>query len=469
MSGTLELLRSLPYFGELPDELLSAVAASCIELAVVPGTVIIEEGSQSNEMYAVIDGEFTVTKRSGDKDVPLARLGKGDVFGEIALLDRAPRSAAVTASAASHLIRIPADAFEKLLSNAQVVRQMLRTVTSRLRGIEETLRHEERMAALGVMAAQLMHELNNPASSVGRTSKKLAVVHNLLGNEAALLVRLLGGGSGLPHIEPPEYMTPLERNEAEDVVAAWLEMQRVDKPWELAPALVAAGWTSHALAEAVSDLPSNLATSLSRWLGLRALADQMIIEIGIGAARISELVRVVKDYSYLDQAPIQTVDPESGIADTLILLNHKLRPLEIKTSFGHRAATVEAPGRDLNQVWTNLIDNAADAMSDGGTLEITTSIEDDILVIRISDTGPGIPDDIREKVFDPFFTTKEPGKGTGLGLHTVHSIISRIGGEIGVTSGSAGTTFSIKLPLNRSQSPNTAGGDPRLPQRAGRL
>jgi signal transduction histidine kinase len=172
----------------------------------------------------------------------------------------------------------------------------------------------------------------------------------------------------------------------------------------------------------------------------------LISEIGIGAHRISELVRVVKEYSYLDQAPVQDVEITKGIDDTLILLKHKLRGIEVVKSYQDGLHRVEAPGRDLNQVWTNLIDNAADAMGEGGRLTIDAFNQDSMVVVRFHDTGPGIPKEIAERIFDPFFTTKEPGKGTGLGLHTVHTIVGRVGGNITVDTDGSGTTFIVTLP-----------------------
>ena len=265
----------------------------------------------------------------------------------------------------SVVIRVPAKAFEALLGDSRVVRRMFRTVTGRLRGIEDTLRHEERMSALGRMAAQLMHELNNPAAAVGRSTKELSRVSDLLGDQAVALARSLGDGADLVRPEPPGRMTPMDRNEAEDLIANWLEEQDVDEAWELAPAMVEIGWTTDLLAAAIAPLDDSLSATLVRWIALRAESEQLIGEIGIGASRISELVRIVKEYSYLDQAPVQELDLRQGIEDTLVLLKGKLREMEVVTQFDEDLSMVEVPGRDVNQVWTNLIDNAADAMEPG--------------------------------------------------------------------------------------------------------
>jgi len=370
VTTTAEILRGLPYFADLSDDLIERVCELSEQITLPPGTVIIEEGSESEEMYVVVEGELVVTKHSASKEVELARIHPGDVVGEIALLDEAPRTATVSASAKTLAIRVPVAAFEDLLSDPRVVRRMFRTVTSRLRGIEDTLRHEERMAALGKMAAQLMHELNNPAAAVGRSAQELSRINVDLGHEAEILARSLGEGAELATPDPPEQMSSLERSDAEDVVAVWLTDLGVSDAWELAPALIESGWTTELLAEAIDQLNPDLAAHFARWIALRTMAEQVVHEVGIGARRISELVRIVKEYSYLDQAPVQEIIPTAGIEDTLVLLKHKLRDVEVVTDFDENLASVEAPGRDLNQVWTNLIDNAADAMEDGGTLRI---------------------------------------------------------------------------------------------------
>jgi len=446
LKTTAEILRGLPYFSDLPDELLEKVCGETDQIDIPDGQVIIEEGSDSEEMYIVVDGQLVVTKQSGGKQVELGRIGPGDVVGEIALLDQAPRTATVSALVDTHAIRVPVRAFEDLLSDSRMVRRMFRTVTSRLRGIEDTLRHEERMAALGKMAAQLMHELNNPAAAVARSTQELARLLDQLGEEATTLAGTIGGQVSFETSSEPPHLSPLERSDSEEAIATWLEDNDVDNAWDVAPALVDAGWTKERLDDAVSGVVADVRPHLARWIGLRAASAQVLDELGIGARRIAELVRVVKEYSFLDRAPIQEIDVTSGIRDTLILLKHKLRNVEVSLEFDDDLRAVEAAGRDLNQVWTNLIDNAADALADGGALEITAGNDGHEVVVTVSDSGTGIPDDVVDKIFDPFFTTKEPGKGTGLGLHTVHTIIQRVGGVITVSSSQKGTRFEVRLP-----------------------
>ena len=447
MSDIAEVLRGLPYFADLPQGLLDQVCRESERIEVEAETTIIEEDSLSEDMFVIVDGELRVTKMGTDREVVLATLGPGEVVGEIALLDNAPRTASVTAISKSSLIRIPANAFEDLIEDSRVVRRMFRTVTSRLRGIEDTLRHEERMAALGRMAAQLMHELNNPAAAVGRSMARAEEVYVDLG-DATILLSGIGELLSRPIPVPakPDSMDPLARSELEDGVATWLEDLGVADAWEIAPALVEDGWDLELLEETTDGLDPETATKFMRWLGLRVLASQLINEVRIAAGRISELVRVVKNYSYLDQGPVQQINPTEGIRDTLILLKHKLRGIDTVVDIEPELPAIEASGRDLNQVWTNLIDNAADAMNGSGTLTIEAARENGAVRVRISDTGPGIDPEVSQRIFDPFFTTKDPGQGTGLGLHTVHTIVTRSGGDISVDSSSSGTTFTLSFP-----------------------
>ncbi len=452
MRSVAEILRGLPYFSDLEDELLDRVCAASDQIEIDPQHTSIEEKSHSEEMYVIVEGRLEVWKTGPTRNIVLATLGPGDVVGEMALLDKAPRTASVTSTTDSTLIRIPASAFEDLITDSRVVRRMFHTVISRLRGIEETLRHEERMAALGRMAAQLMHELNNPAAAVARSAAGLAAVYESLGEAAVMLSKT--GVEISARTNPPDRhleLDPLTRSDLEDAMAEKLESLGVLNPWELAPTLVQDRWDSGALDSLVEGLDPESGAALVNWIGLRSLASQVIGELQIGVGRISELVRIVKDYSYLDQAPVQEMDPTAGIADTLVLLKHKLHNVEVVTDFAPDLDHIEAPGRDINQVWTNLIDNAADAMPDGGTLTIKASNIDNSVVITVADSGTGIEPDHIERLFDPFFTTKEPGEGTGLGLYTVNTLVTRAGGTIEATSGSDGTTFTITFPSANHQ------------------
>lgn len=432
------ILASVPYFADLPPELLDRVANSCGEADYPAGHVLIEEGTPGDEMYVIVEGDLVVTSSRFGSEVELARLGPGEIVGEGSLLDPLlPRAATVTAMTPVRLLCISRGAFEELLADPRVARRMFRTAVSRLRTTEEALRHSERMAALGRMAAQLLHELNNPAAAVVRSASELRGIHNSL-----LELVLTRSGVVLTGGKAPA--NALERADAEEQVALWLERHGVPDPWETAPALVADGISIADLDQIPND--DDLVATV-RFLGVAASAGQLLSEISMATGRISELVRVVKEYSYVDQAPIQDLVVTEGIEDTLVLLRHKLGDIEVRRDYQADLHPVTVPGRELNQVWMNLIDNSADAMPDGGVLEITAVNDGDAVLVRIADSGTGIPAELLPRIFDPFLTTKEPGQGTGLGLHIVDTIIRRLGGSVTVESDGSGTAFEVRIPL----------------------
>jgi signal transduction histidine kinase len=444
-----EQLKKLPYFEDLPERLLLRVCIASEQLQAVPGEVIIEEGSKSDGLYVVTGGELEVTKFSGGRSISLARVGAGEVLGEISLLDDVPRIATVTAITDAEYIKVPSDTFVDLLEDPKLVLRMLRTVTSRLRETEGLVRSEERMAGLGRMAAGLMHELNNPMAAIRHGTNAGGAIIEDLGDTARRLSRK---GVALPEETPTdpahEELSALRRADAEDAMGEWLTGHGVKDGWELAPALLDAGWTEAALDLLAPDADPDTKADVLRWLGLRLLGIQVTSEVKMGTDRVSELIQAVKEFSYLDQGSIQTVDVRASVDNALILLKHRLKTgVKVVKEYDPDLPEIQAFGAELSQVWINLIDNAIYAMSGEGVLTITASRDRDGVMVTIGDTGSGIPDDVASRVFDPFFTTKEPGQGTGLGLPTVHSIVARHGGKLDFVTGPDGTTFRARLLL----------------------
>jgi signal transduction histidine kinase len=442
-----EELKKLPYFADLPERLLLRVCIASEQLHAAPGEVIIEEGSHSDGLYVVTDGELEVTKTSGGRSISVARVGAGEVLGEMSLLDDVPRIATVTAITDVEYIKVPSDTVGELLENPNMVLRMLRTVTSRLRETESLVRSEERMAGLGRMAAGLMHEINNPMAAIRHGTNSGRAIIEDLGDTARLLSKK---GVVLPEEAPSdpvnEELSPLARADAEDALGEWLSGLGVTDGWELAPALLDAGWREASLDELSPGADPTTKADVLRWLGLRLLGIQVANEVKNGADRVSELIQAVKEFSYLDQGSIQTVDLRSSIDNTLILLKHRLKTgVKVVKEYDSDLPEIEAFGAELSQVWTNLIDNAVFAMNGQGVLTITISRDGDGVLVTIGDTGSGIPDEVASRIFDPFFTTKEPGQGTGLGLATVHAIVARHGGKLDFVTGPDGTTFRARL------------------------
>ncbi|MEX2651874.1 MAG: ATP-binding protein [Acidimicrobiia bacterium] len=447
MNTIFEQLKKLPYFADLPERLLLRVCIASEQLHAAPGEVIIEEGSKSDGLYVVTEGELEVTKVSGGRSISLARVGAGEVLGEISLLDDVPRIATVTAITDVEYIKVPSDTFIELLDNPKMVLRMLRTVTSRLRETEGLVRSEERMAGLGRMAAGLMHELNNPMAAIRHGTNSGRAIIEDLGDTAR---RLSTKGVVLPEETPSdpvhEEKSALARADAEDALGEWLSGLGVTDGWELAPALLDAGWRESNLEHLTPGADPETRADVLRWLGLRLLGIQVASEVKIGADRVSELIQAVKEFSYLDQGSIQTVDLRSSIDNALVLLKHRLKTgVKVIKEYDPDLPKIEAFGAELSQVWINLMDNAIYAMNGEGVLTITASRDGKGVLVTIGDTGSGIPDDVASRVFDPFFTTKEPGQGTGLGLATVHSIVARHGGKLDFVTGPDGTTFQARL------------------------
>ena len=428
-SAIVDRLRLTPLFGGLDDTQLDRLVEMGEIVDLEPSAVLIREGDDADALYVVLDGELDVTKLAGRSEIPLARVGPGALQGEIAALEGGRRLASVKAVTAAEVLRVPVAALRELLTaGPDVALAVIRTAVSRLRGMEATLREREKLAGLGTLAAGLAHELNNPAAAAMRTIDALG--------------RAVAAAESSPHPvpgpSPPEDAAPprsaLDRADRIDAIS------RLTGDDDAAASLVAAGWTADSLASVPADvLP---------WLAADASVHQLLDELSMAIGRISEIVGAVKGYAYLDQAPVQRVDVRAGLEQTLVILRHRLRDIEVVRELDDDLPEIEAYGSELNQVWTNLVDNAVDAMDGRGTLTIRAGRDGDGDGVQVSicDSGAGIPPDVRPRLFEPFYTTKPPGKGTGLGLHISHTVIARHGGRMDVESAPGRTCFEISLP-----------------------
>jgi signal transduction histidine kinase len=457
-----ESLRKLPLFADLSDADLDWLDRAAEARTIPADGLLVEEGAPADAVYVILDGSFSVTKRSGEEDVVLDGSETGGLIGEIAVLENAPRTASVRALEESHVLRIGQDAFRQFLSTSPSgAVALLHTVMRRLRNTEAMLMQHEKMAALGNMAAGLAHELNNPAAAIRRTTDQLGEA--LAGwQRASFAVSVCGLdterrrrfdtlSTQLPASQasliPP--LDPLARSDREGELQDWLEAVNVENAWELAPALVDAGWDRGRLAGALEGFAPSQAGAVAAWLASAGLVQGLLHELGVSAGRISEIVKAVKTYSYMDQGPVQRVDVHEGLEDTLIVLRHKLKGgVTVVREYAADLPSIEAHGGELNQVWTNIIDNAVDAMGGQGRLCLRTHAQEGAVVVEITDNGPGIPPDVQPRIFEPFFTTKGPGFGTGLGLHIARNIVVlQHGGHIRVRSRPGETTFEVTLPI----------------------
>jgi len=330
---------------------------------------------------------------------------------------------------------------------------------------EVMLRQSEKLATLGRLSAGMAHELNNPASAALSGSQALHTTFERLLMHSTAISAAGFSPEQTAAMEPliatiknaddqSDLLDPIERSDRESELEIWLEDAGVEDAWEFTDAMVKLGLQEEDLQNLSSTYNPEQLTLVIRWLVDASSTVELIKVISEGTGRISGIVGALKTYTYLDQAPVQNVDIHEGLNNTLLMLNSRLKKgITVHRHYDESLPLVEAYGSELNQVWTNIIDNAISAMDGQGEIMLTTAQENGWVVIEIADNGPGIPEDVQRKIFDPFFTTKPPGEGTGLGLNISHNIIvEKHQGEISVDSRAGETRFQIKLPLESAAS-----------------
>jgi signal transduction histidine kinase len=459
----LERLKQVGLFSDLSDDDLRRVCRDVTELHLEPGELLFEENDHGDSAYVVISGSVEVVKATEGREALVAVREAGSVIGEMALLQEEPRMASVRARSRTELLSIPKQTLDQLLAvSPSAARSMFRVLIQRMQQTSERLRHSDRMAQIGTLTAGIAHELNNPAAAVRRAAQRL---NGELDDYAALLAGTETPGAGLARERalallvgrPPstgERRGTLALASAEAEVEAWLEQRSVEEPWRLAPDLVDAGLDVASLEQLGDDLDAVALGDATRFLVASISIRRLVTEVDEGTRRLSDIVRALKGYAFLDQGPIQDVDVVQGIEDTLVLLGHKTRQVRVQREFDPQLPRIPALGSELNQVWTNLIDNACDALSEVGdgrqpTLTLRAHRQGADIIVEIEDNGPGIPSEVRDRIFDAFFTTKPPGQGTGLGLQISYRIIAlEHRGELTVDSEPGRTTFRVVLPAN---------------------
>lgn len=460
-TDVIEILRQSPFFAGLLEQDLTRLVQMSEVVSAVEGEVVMEEGSLGDTAYVVLEGELGITKRAWQQDMAISVRLPGELIGEMSLLEQAPRTASVRASKNSRLLKIPKQAFDQFLScSPTVALTLLRTVTARLRENEAVMHQTEKMAALGTLTAGLAHELNNPAAAAQRNAAQL---HDALTSWQYMTLEISNLSlephqvevfnalheTLIVHADSSITLDPLTRADRETELETWLEQHGIDQAWELAPALFSSGWDVKGLEKLTEVFTAGQIPFVIKWMAAGCTVYSQLNGVYQSAGRIYEIVKAVKAYSYLDQAPIQEIDLHEGLENTLIILSYKLKSgVNVIRQYAPDLPRIDAHGSDLNQVWTNIIDNAIDAMQGIGDLTIRTYAQNETVVVEIGDTGSGIPPEIQKRIFEPFFTTKPPGIGTGLGLNIAYNIVTqKHQGRIGVTSRPGATCFQVVLPI----------------------
>ena len=452
-------------FESLPPERLEELASLGQEIAIAAHETIFVEGQPADCLWVLLEGEMDLERHVGGERIHVATATRPGTYGGgvQAFTGSAVASgyrATATAGRDSRFFRLPSSELGRLLGDwSPVAKHFLDGYLQRLEGIEAAVRQRERLISLGRLAAGLAHEVNNPAAAAIRATAQLqSAVEHLQAGAASLV----NAGMTVEQVEhlialrdematagPPALRSGLEVANLEDRLGSWLEEHGIDEAWDLASTFASAG-VSEARLDAVADVLGGhgLAEGLT-WMGASLASTHLLGTIDECLRRISQLVAAVKEYSYMDRAAIQDVNVHDGIEKTLIMLGAKMQSgLEVVRDYDEQLPVIRANGAELNQVWTNLIDNALDAMNGRGRLTVRTRHADGAAVVEIEDTGPGIAKDVESRIFDPFYTTKEAGKGTGLGLDIVRRIVvDGHRGEISVDSRPGQTRFTVRLPV----------------------
>jgi len=463
-------LRNLPLFAGVSDE-----ESECLqhgeEIHVPVGEMVAREGDSADYFYVILEGEIRVSKTYGGQEIVMAIHTPGKFFGEVPILLDMPYFIDGRARIPCRLVRYSKSDFWAMMRMCpSVATEILRTMAARLRGLEGFSQQREKLVSLGTMAAGLAHELNNPASAARRAAAELRDVaarfpslachlnkRQLSPAHSDALVRIQREIASRP--KPAVPLDPVARSDMEEQLMAWLNRHGVPEAWGLAAALMTAGLDVAWLERVAGEFPADAVGDVLDWIAGTLSMEELVQQVGQSTTRIAELVNAVKSYSHEGRAPLQDVDIHEGLDSTLTMLSHKVKGVTVTREYDKTLPPIQAYGNELNQVWTNLIDNAIDAVNGSGQIWLRTRREDDHVVVEIQDNGVGIPMDIRPRLFEPFFTTKGVGKGTGLGLIISYRIITdRHGGEIEFESQSGDTRFFIRLPMTQRAASSSASG-----------
>jgi signal transduction histidine kinase len=458
-------LRTLFLFEKLTDDQLQWLCERG-HVELIPAGPVYAEGEEATCFYVLLEGTVVMSRRVGADDVEVGRTSDRGVYSGAWLAymgDRVPQvyNASMRAVEPSRFFVLTASTFAELMNDwFPMAVHLLEGAFFGNKNWAQAIGQRERLLALGSLSAGLTHELNNPAAAAVRATaalrERVAGMRHKLGMIASgnwdrttlvTLIRLQEEAAD--RVPKAQALSPLEASDREDTIVDWLEDHGCHDGWQLAPTFVAAGldtdWLDHV--EAAVD-PDTLESAL-RWLNYTVDTELLMNEIEDSTTRVSTLVGAAKQYSQLDRAPYQVVDVHELLDSTLLMLSGKIPPgITVVKDYDRSVPSIPAYAGELNQVWTNLIDNAVSAMGTSGVLTVRTGRDREFVFVEFGDTGPGVPPEIKERIFEPFFTTKGVGEGTGLGLDiSWRIVVNKHHGDIAVESVPGDTRFRVRLPV----------------------
>jgi signal transduction histidine kinase len=451
-----ELLR-VPVFAGLPDDQITWFISQAIDLPLKAGETYFREGDPADAMFVILEGQVQVRGDIGGETVVLL-LKPGDVTGVLPFSRMKQFTVGTRALTDARVLRFPSSLFPELVQKMpELTQRLVGLMSDRIRETTRREQQRDRLVSLGKLSAGLAHELNNPASAAKRAASQLREILKKIRDASHELGKRALTPAQQSEIEkleasfvqsdevPPD---PLTASDLEEQIDSLLRSHGQNDMWQMAADLAHRNVKPEALESLFATLDAGTARAALVRIAASVEVATLLNEIESGTSRISDLVRAIKEYTYMDQTPLQNVDIVKSLETTLTILNHKLKHgVTVKRDYQKIPLLVNSFGSELNQVWTNLIDNAIDAMHGEGELRVRTYRDENCVVVEIADNGPGISPDVTPHIFEPFFTTKGVGEGTGLGLDTVQRIVKKHRGDIQVSSKPGDTRFQVWLPL----------------------
>lgn len=459
--NVVSLLKEIEHFIDVPEEHLEWLAQNSSFIEYEPGEHIVQPGDDTSRMLIILEGSITIRLKQGNQFRNIGNFEKGDISGKLPFSRMSTALAYLTAIEKTSILRTEESLFPEISKRYELIEVFVHAMSDRIRRFTTVQQQNEKMVALGKLSAGLAHELNNPASAMVRGATELrkrlrtspdkfkAVMSIRLTEEQVdavneLVFRKAEKGS-------TNQQSLMERTALEDELTDWMDDHGVDDGFEYAETFAEYCFQTEDLEFVLENVSEEFLPPVLGWIEDVLTTEKMVEEIEDSATRISDLVSSVKTYSHMDRGTDkEAVDLQKMMKSTITMLNHKSKQkkVQISTEIPNDLPQFCGFVSELNQVWTNLIDNAIDAVDEEGEIKITASSKNGHLILRFNDNGSGIPEDIQSSIFDPFFTTKDVGQGTGLGLDVVHKIIEKHGGKIEVESRPGDTTFELTFPLS---------------------